>query len=208
MEHPNKENRGVSCSRMLGVRHSNAEYIAFLDADDMFRRDKLEIQLKYLGNNSNCVLCHTTVFPIGDNSSNFISAFNIFDKPTIYNYSKIAQYLIRNKVCNSSTLIRKKILYTCNFCIDQLFQYEDWLLWVMLSEYGNFLYIPEPLTYYRIHEKSSTSKILQKPIIDIFSKIELYINLQKKPVCFKTKIISFLYLLVQLRRLFKHYGRY
>lgn len=42
LTHPNKENRGMSASRNLGVRHARGEWIALLDCDDVWKPEHLE----------------------------------------------------------------------------------------------------------------------------------------------------------------------
>jgi glycosyltransferase involved in cell wall biosynthesis len=48
LEHENHQNRGMSASRNLGIRHSQGAYIALLDADDIWLPDKLQHQVSVL----------------------------------------------------------------------------------------------------------------------------------------------------------------
>jgi glycosyltransferase involved in cell wall biosynthesis len=48
LEHDNHQNLGVCVSRNLGIRHAKGEYIALLDADDVWLSHKLERQVAIL----------------------------------------------------------------------------------------------------------------------------------------------------------------
>jgi glycosyltransferase involved in cell wall biosynthesis len=50
VDHPGHENRGRSASRNLGVAHSTAPYIAFIDSDDVWMPEKLSEQVGLLEN--------------------------------------------------------------------------------------------------------------------------------------------------------------
>ena len=55
----NKKSLGAGRSRNVGIYHSKANYIAFLDADDLWKKNKIELQLKFMIKN-NLEISHTS----------------------------------------------------------------------------------------------------------------------------------------------------
>lgn len=60
-EHEQHKNRGMSASRNLGVRHAAGEFVAFLDADDVWTRDKLSRQTSVLEQHPSAAMCYGPV---------------------------------------------------------------------------------------------------------------------------------------------------
>jgi glycosyltransferase involved in cell wall biosynthesis len=51
LEHPHHANRGLSASRNVGIKKTNGEFVAFIDADDVWLPEKLSEQIKIFDNN-------------------------------------------------------------------------------------------------------------------------------------------------------------
>ncbi|EMB7843717.1 TPA: glycosyltransferase family 2 protein [Vibrio vulnificus] len=60
-----KNNGGAASARNLGMQMSNGKYIAFLDSDDIWHKNKIEIQSKYM-EESGCEWSHHSYYKFWD----------------------------------------------------------------------------------------------------------------------------------------------
>jgi hypothetical protein len=188
--HDQHQNYGASLSRSLGISQASSDFIALLDADDLFEPEKLERQLEIFALHPDLVLCHTAVRVFGDpeQEAYFRSAFS--GSPLLpYRYRKQRDYLIRNRICNSSVLVKAAPLkqLSCSFVGRD--SVEDWLCWCLLAAKGDYLYLDQPLTAYRVHPASKTALLTggarQSPSIARQSATklhQLYVGLEFKLV--------------------------
>lgn len=189
LQHPGGINKGVSLTRKLGIDHATGKYIAFLDADDFFEPEKVATQVATLEKYGDAVLCHTAIRLVCEEGTciNFEAHFNYASTIDVYDLKKTDNYLLSNRICNSSVLIRADVLLRVPYYGRQMFQFEDWLMWTLAAEHGTFVYLPEQFTCYRYHPESATSSVVNCILKELYSSIEMYLSIISKPVSETTK---------------------
>lgn len=95
-----KKNKGVSFCRNLGMRLAQSEYIAFLDSDDYWLKDKLEKHINFVKEN-NYVFSYTDYFFFNQKNENLKKITNLQSK---FDYLSF----VKNTSINTSTVILKK----------------------------------------------------------------------------------------------------
>lgn len=180
LAHKGGVKRGVSHSRALGVSAAKGELVAFCDADDIMVPHKLQRQVELLTEYPTAILCHSAIKAIGPDSAfseQFEKAINFSDSIVLYELLRKRHRLNRNTIANSTVVVRKQFLDTVRIGRDQLFQFEDWLLWLLLAQEGPFLYSPDILLRYRFHYASATARMVDSKLYGMYARLEMYVNL-------------------------------
>lgn len=140
-----KQNQGVGHARNYGIGVSKGKYLAFLDADDYWEREKLEKQLAFMkAYDYAASCCRVDYFAIVNDK--FKRVFS--KKPAKdYNPRNYKTLLFENKIITSSVMIRKDVLGQSRF--KDIRNRQDLILWVELIKKGvNFGGLDEPLVAY------------------------------------------------------------
>lgn len=139
------ENFGViGKSRNLGITQAKGKYIAFLDSDDWWHENKLQLAFEYLENGADLVY------------SDFYRVKSLTEKGIVRVRdlkTNITTDLLKNgnAICNSSVVVRKSILDKVGFFNEgqEYIAWEDFDLWLRISKISNrFVHISQPLVYY------------------------------------------------------------
>lgn len=142
-------NSGVANARNNGIVHSLGEYIAFLDDDDKWVNNKLEVQIRQMELDRNIGLCSSQALLEGAKRTS----------PKILPVNAGSTYidlLRRNFICLSTTLIRKKCLNDIGLFREEFSPSEDYDLWLRVLRKYKFCFINEILAIYRKHNSNTT----------------------------------------------------
>ena len=163
----NPKTLGAGFSRNVGILSAKGEYIAFLDADDVWKKNKLEDQIKFMKENHSS--CSHTSYEIID-KNNKIKGFRIAKK--FINYEE----LLKSCDIGLSTVIIKREIFTKECQFPNLKTKEDFVLWLkILKKQIIFNAIDKKFTSWRDLEESLSSSVIQK-IKDGFRVYNTYMN--------------------------------
>jgi len=146
-----QENRGLAGARNTGIRNTTGKYIAYLDSDDLFTAEKLEILTKKFEAEPEFGLVAGQNILIGDDGTELDE---IFDTPLPEDG---AQLLLGNPITVGSVLLRREWQEKAGFFDESLRSYEDWDMWLRLAKLGCKMgWVPKPVYYYRFHNAQMT----------------------------------------------------
>lgn len=146
----------IAKSRNLGIKLSKGRWVAFLDSDDWWTDDKLEIVVNTIKNNPDLIYHRLRIVYNGHNYRSKV----LKSKVAKNNITK--DLLINgNYICNSSVIIKRNIIERVGFINEdlELVGSEDYNTLLKISQItNNFVYIPKTLGYYRYHNDGVSKK--------------------------------------------------
>jgi glycosyltransferase involved in cell wall biosynthesis len=151
-----QENRGVTATGNRGLEEARGDWVARLDADDLFFPEKIERQLAFVKRHPDLRIAGTRGWFINDRgrSLGLVGTEGPFTREEFLRRRQSGEpiYFI-----HSSTLMHRETMLAIGGYRTQFVQAEDVDLWLRAAERGYLLLKhPEPLVLYRIHRESLT----------------------------------------------------
>jgi len=148
---------GPARPRNIGLENAKGEYVAFLDADDVWLPNKLEEQLGFI-EHEDVDFVHSLANII-DGNSKYVGFFNnqrIFNKLKYFMSHKNILYYT-NYINTNSVLMKQSINY--RFSEDKnLVALEDWYFWLEVSQNHKIKLLDKVLLNYRVHTNSISNR--------------------------------------------------
>ncbi|HVF84336.1 MAG TPA: glycosyltransferase [Abditibacteriaceae bacterium] len=142
-----QENCGQSIARNNGIAQTQSEFVAFLDADDVWLPRKLETQIRLMEERPEVALCHTQFEIINGEDERINHGFG----------GRMDSYLWLLDGCGigiSTVLVRRSVLGSIGVFNPLAAPTDDYELWLRIARYNVIAGIDEILMRYRMHGKN------------------------------------------------------
>lgn len=196
-----QEHAGPAVARNAGIHASSGEYVAFLDADDLWLPEKVARCVALLEANADAGVAYTGV--------------RIFEMDTGLRYlldqyagsGQMARDLfVECRGVNTSTLVvRKKCLDAVSGFDEDFFRAQDWDLMIRLAERFDYVHEPEALTERRLHARSLS--VTHAHLYKKFNLLVLEKALARRPDLYD-ELKGEAYGLAHLRFGMQHYAKF
>ena len=157
-----KKNGGVSSARNVGIMASNGEYLAFLDSDDLWLPEKLQLQINHFNRFPKRGLVYTDSCSFDEKGIRIESEFYknpiydgphdgmVFEKLFSYNFVPFSSIMVRRCCLEKDEIggfdeVRRDVIQ------------DDFDFLLRLARYYPFGYVDRVLINYRVQENSLTS---------------------------------------------------
>ena len=203
-----QENRGLSGARNTGIRHAQGDYLAFLDADDMWLPEKLEKHVLHLDNSSEVGISFSRSAFINE-AGQYLNTYQM----SKLNNIQPSELLYSSPLGNgSSGVFRKEVFQEISFIDDSsgkketsyfdtnFVMYEDLECWlrIAITTSWQFSGIPEPLTLYRVNPQGLSANFVKA--IDYWEKLDEKVKLYAPELIDKWKQLAMAYRMRYLAR--------
>ena len=151
-----QENGGRSAARNRGIKETRGEYIAFLDADDLWENNKLALQMEYFLKHPDVSLVYADALTF--RGSEIVAPSMFQDREPFSGDCFLA--LLRENFIPTQTVIVKKECFKNSGLFDEALEVsEDYDLWLRIAKEYKLSYVPKVLASYRLHEANVSQNV-------------------------------------------------
>jgi glycosyltransferase involved in cell wall biosynthesis len=152
-------NGGEASARNTALRHSRGEFVAFLDADDRYFPEHLELTAGFLLQNADCDAVYSDGYHC-DGAGVRLQTLSSRRLPpadgNIFDQMVRAACMLGPPLC---VVLRRNLVLQMDLWFDTSFTIMDWDFFTRFAEVARFHYVDHRTCLYRIHETNISSSV-------------------------------------------------
>ncbi len=165
-----QQNAGVAAARNRGIRETRCEWVAFLDADDLWMPEKLRLQLVCASQTkAGAIFCDLTIIDVEGREvpQPLPSAVSLDMEALLLHSESIPQGT------SSTALVRRSVLDSIGLYDESLATMADWDLLIRLRRVTDFARVPKRLVCYRRYAGTMSRSVamLERESLLILDKV-------------------------------------
>lgn len=164
-----KKNGGSASARNMGIRKSVGEWIALLDADDLWITDKIQTQMDYLKNHTDVYWVYSDAYIFSDKVAK--DEYRIGSTTKMFSGDVLEPLIMEDFIPSPTPVINRKVFNDVGIFDESIKRSEDWDLWLRIAAHYKVGFVDKPLAKYRMHLLSKSSSIGPKFTLESRKKI-------------------------------------
>ncbi len=146
-------NQGLPAARNAGIRHALGDWIAFLDADDLWLKDKLERQMSLLTESQTLTWVYSEAYMFDDATGTTTSTLNAGRR--LPDGQILRQLFLSNFIGTPTPVIRRDVFEDVGMFDETIVPLgEDWDMWLRVAARCPVGLVRRPLARYRVRQAS------------------------------------------------------
>lgn len=157
-----QKNAGVAAARNTAIKQARGKYVGFLDQDDLWLNNKLEVQIAALEQDMNVALVHSRhdVIDLMGNKTDY----HLIPRASGYCLKDLFK---ENRIAVLTVLIRKTIFDEIGLFNEQLSGVDDYDMWLRVTLKYPIKYINQSLASYRFHDSNISKDSFKMTVLDL-----------------------------------------
>jgi len=154
-----QENRGSSAARNAGIDWAEGKYVAFLDSDDAWLPEKLEVQVAAFERHPTVGLVSCRSLTI-DPSNECVLPLELLRPPgdeIVADFHR--EIIVSNRFMTPALVVKREIIERVGGFDESLRYAQDWDLWIRIARECECCLLGRYLAAVRVHPESATSSL-------------------------------------------------